>query len=185
MKSKNLFIPTAAAIACVVSCSAPVATKPLTAASRPVGNADQLSNQLFIAVNNYRQDRNKLELRRDVGLDRLAREHAEFLLHNRGTYGPKGSDANHLGFGRRAEKAQFTLGFGRVAENVVCCRSGSAATLVRLWSESKSHEQTMRAPYQYTGIGTVVDRDGMVFSVEMFGDNGGWSKSGNLPVNTF
>jgi uncharacterized protein YkwD len=66
-------------------------------------------------------------------------------------------------------KAQYSMGFQQVAENVVCCRGGSGATYVRLWSESAPHEKTMRGAYQYTGIGTVVDGDGMVFSVQLFG----------------
>ncbi len=60
------------------------------------------------------------------------------------------------------------MGFGRVAENVVCCRGGSGATYVRLWSHSPSHNTTMVGAYQFTGIGTVVDDDGMVFSVQLF-----------------
>lgn len=159
--------------------------KPLLAPPISRRNGDLLSSQVFIEVYSYRRDRNKLALLRDTGLDRLALDHAEFLLLHRGTYGPKGNDANHHGFGGRAQAAQLTMGFGRVAENVVCCRSRSAATLVRLWSKSKAHELTMRAPYQYTGIGTVVANDGMVFSVEMFGERGSWSSGGFMRMKSF
>ncbi len=180
-----LFLPGFVAIACVASCAPPVPIKRLPVAARLNGTGEALSNQVFIEVNHYRNDRNKLSLRRDRGLDRLAHEHAEYLLRNRGKYGPKVSDANHNGFGWRAERAQMTMGYGRVAENVVCSRRGSAATLVRLWSQSKPHQRAMVDLYQYTGIGTVVDGDGMVFSVEMFGANSTWNGGGNLWVNRF
>lgn len=185
MKTKTLTVSVLAAISCAVSCSPPAPVQRMKVASQLTRPGDSLSNQVFTAVNNYRQDRNKPGLRRDAGLDRLARGHAEFLLRNRGKHGSNTSDANHRGFGGRAETARITMGFGQVAENVVCCRSGSAATLVRLWSESKSHQRAMVSPYQYTGIGTVVDRDGMVFSVEMFGNMSSWNNGGNFQTGRF
>lgn len=185
MKTKTLTVSTLAAISCAVSCSSPARIQRMPVAAQRTGTSDLLSNQVFAAVNNYRHDRNKPGLRRDAGLDRLARGHAEFLLRNRGKHGPNGSDANHKGFGQRTQTARMTMGFGEVAENVVCCRGGNAATLVRLWSESRSHQRAMVSPYQYTGIGTVVDRDGMVFSVEMFGNMSNWTNSGNFQTGRF
>lgn len=187
MKTKTLTVSTMAAISCAVSCScsSPAQIQRMPVASQRIGTSDILSNQVFAAVNNYRNDRNKGSLRRDAGLDRLARGHAEFLMRNRGKHGSNTSDANHRGFGGRAETARMTMGFGQVAENVVCCRGGNAATLVRLWSESRSHQRAMVSPYQYTGIGTVVDRDGMVFSVEMFGNVSNWTNSGNFQTGRF
>jgi len=129
-------------------------------------NETALSNQIFRRVNVYRHDRSKQELIRHTGLTMLALEHARYLLRSRGT---SEKDANHNGFGVRAMKAQYSMGFSQVAENVVCCRGGSGSTYVRLWSHSPAHEKTMRSDvYQYTGIGTVVDQDGMVFSVQLF-----------------
>ena len=183
MKASNPFVSAPAAIVLAVSCSAPLANNSVLETPWSIQSGDLLSSQVFLEVNSYRLERHKLALRRDTGLDRLAHDHAEFLLLHRGTYGPNGSDANHHGFGARAQTAQLTMGFGQVAENVVCCRSRNAATLVRLWSKSKAHEQTMLAPYQYTGIGTVVANDGMVFSVEMFGERGSWNSGGFMRMN--
>ncbi|MEY3896023.1 MAG: hypothetical protein RLZZ214_1543 [Verrucomicrobiota bacterium] len=165
MKSKNLGAVVALGIACLTSCAAP--SKTITVyMSTSTPKETNLSNQVFRGVNAYRHDRSKQELIRDPGLAALARDHAQYLLRTRGT---TSNDANHQGFTRRAMKAQSTMGFRQVAENVVCCRGGNGATYVRLWSRSAPHEKTMREDiYQYTGIGTVVDRDGMVFSVQLF-----------------
>lgn len=128
-----------------------------------------LSNQVFREVNHYRNDLRKQDLLIHSGLSRLALEHAEYLRANRGSNGLRGREVSHHGFAARAFKAQMNMGFGQVGENVVSCRRGNAATLVRLWSQSESHDETMKAPYQYTGVGTVVDDDGMVFTVQLFG----------------
>lgn len=169
MKSTNLGAIVALGIACLPSCMAPAKTMTVYM-STSTQNETTLSNQVFSAVNHYRHDRSKQELTRHPGLAALAREHAQYLRLTRGT---TAKDANHHGFSNRAMKAQYTMGFRQVAENVVCCHGGSGATYVRLWSQSAPHEKTMRADaYQYTGIGTVVDGDGMVFSVQLFGTRG-------------
>jgi uncharacterized protein YkwD len=138
------------------------------------GRADGLSDRVFSEVNRYRANKGAGSLRRSAGLDRLAREHAGFLSLSRAKAGLHGTLVNHHGFESRASRARYSMNFGRVAENVVSCNSTSAATLVRLWSGSKPHEITMRGDYQYTGIGTVIDSDGMVFSVELFGAVPNW-----------
>jgi uncharacterized protein YkwD len=167
MKTLNHGAVAALGIACLVSCAAPAKTITVYMSSS-TRDETSLSNQVFREVNSYRRDRNKKDLISHPGLARLAREHAQFLRLNRGKYGAGVSDANHIGFANRAMKAQYTMGFGRVAENVVCCHGGGGATFVRLWSHSPPHNATMIGAYQYTGIGTVVDKDGMVFSVQLF-----------------
>jgi uncharacterized protein YkwD len=165
MKSTSLGLVVALGIACLTSCSTPIRT--MTVYMSASGqNETTLSDQVLRRVNDYRHDRSKQELVRHPGLAKLAREHAQYL---RRTRGQTAKDANHQGFGNRAMKAQHAMGFGQVAENVVCCLGGNASTYVRLWSQSASHEKTMRTDdYRYTGVGTVVDRDGMVFSVQLF-----------------
>jgi len=168
MKALKFGAVAALSIASLVSCTAPAKTITVYMSSSSNRNEASLSNQVFREVNSYRHDRNKKDLIIHSGLAGLAREHAQFLRLNRGKYGSRGSDANHHGFANRAMKAQYTMGFGRVAENVVCCKGGSGATFVRLWSQSPAHNDTMKGSYQYTGIGTVVDSDGMAFSVQLF-----------------
>lgn len=82
-------------------------------------------------------------------------------------------------------KAQFSMGFQQVAENVVACKGGSGSTYVRLWSQSPPHDRTMKDDYQYTGIGTAVDRDGMVFSVQLFGTKDRTNLMANSGFGTF
>lgn len=179
MKTPNLYSTAALGLAILASCSAPTPAMTVLRPSSASRRETSLSDQVFREVNHYRSDRSRQELRLDACLGRLAREHAKFLSANRGEHGLRGREVSHHGFTKRARTAQFTKGFVEVAENVVSCRNGNAATLVRLWSHSESHEKTMRANYQYTGVGTVVDTDGMVFSVQLFAatahSNTGWA----------
>lgn len=182
MKPTNLGALAALGIACLPSCTAPAETMTVYM-SISTQNETNLSNQVFREVNHYRHDRSKQELTRHPGLAALAREHAQYLRLTRGT---SAKDANHHDFGKRAMKAQYTMGFRQVAENVVCCRGGSGATYVRLWSQSAPHEKTMRADaYQYTGIGTVVDGDGMVFTVQLFATRGMAGTFVSRPISVF
>ncbi len=182
MKPTNLGALAALGNVCLISCMAPAETVTVYM-STSTQNETSLSNQVFSEVNHYRHDRSKQELTRHPGLAALAREHAQYLRLTRGT---SAKDANHHGFGSRAMKAQYTMGFRQVAENVVCCRGGSGATYVRLWSQSAPHEKTMQADaYRYTGIGTVVDGDGMVFTVQLFGTRGMGSSIVSRPVSVF
>lgn len=153
----------------LASCTTQVIYTSVDGFSSSTQNEKSLSNQVLYEVNGYRRKKGRQALTHHTGLAALARSHAQFLRVNRAKKGIRSSDANHHGFGNRVGKAQQTMGFRKVAENVVACRSGSGTTIVRLWSQSGTHEKTMIEAYQFTGIGTVVDGDGVVFSVQLFG----------------
>jgi uncharacterized protein YkwD len=165
----SLRVCAALAIACLASCTAPLGVRTSRASYPATHNETLLSNQILKEVNGYRTDRSKQALIHHAGLAALARTHAQYLRINRGQQGTGRNDANHHGFKSRSGKAQQKLGFRKVAENVLSCHGGSASTHVRLWSKSAPHEKTMIEACQYTGIGTVVDGDGMVFTVQLFG----------------
>jgi uncharacterized protein YkwD len=55
---------------------------------------------------------------------------------------------------------------------VAACSGGSAKaefTLVKLWADSPNHEHNMTESWKFTGVGVCVDKDGMVFSTQLFG----------------
>jgi uncharacterized protein YkwD len=58
-----------------------------------------------------------------------------------------------------------------ISENVAAANhpgKEASSVLVQLWSESRDHEYNMRSAWTHTGVGTVVDSDGMVFSTQIF-----------------
>lgn len=140
----------------------------------PTTNETFLSNELFREVNEYRHDRGKQALTRHAGLAALARTHAQYLRGHREKGRIHSEDANHYGFASRSGKARYSMGFTKVAENVVVCRCGKVSSYVSLWSQSPKHRKTMIEAYEYTGIGTVVDGDGAAFSVQLFATKTGY-----------
>ncbi len=143
----------------------------LPVSTAPAGH-DRLAGSIHAQVNAYRQSLGKPALQRHAGLDRLARQHAEFMRHNRGKFG-KGSAGNltHHGFEERTLMAQRGMGMSDVGENVGTCRGAASAagTLVEAWRKSKGHQMNLKGRWTQTGIGVVVDADGTVFATQLFG----------------
>ena len=170
MKTAILRIAAATTAALLLACAPtqrPETTRVLMSSS--AGAESLMAGEVLSEVNRYRGERGAKPLVRHEGLDRLAHKHAEYLRANRGTFKVHGPNVSHDGFEQRAALAQFRHGFGEVAENVAACHTTRASTIIRLWSQSSAHEKTMRASYNRTGIASVIDADGMVFTVQLFG----------------
>jgi len=165
------------AIPLLVSLLAPCASALDQATALPVatasGSHEQLAGNIHSQVNAYRQSLGKPGLKRNAGLDRLARQHSEFMRRNRGKFG-KGSKGNitHFGFEERSMMAQRGMGMSDVGENVATCSRTArpANVLVEAWKKSKGHQMNLKGSWTQTGIGVVVDADGTVFATQLFGN---------------
>jgi uncharacterized protein YkwD len=127
--------------------------------------------QVFQAVNAYRRSQGAKELQRHAGLDRLAREHSEYLRQHRGTFLLSGKNVSHFGFEGRVMFAREHYHMTAMSENVAASSQAGthpAQVLVGLWAGSKDHRKNMLDDWTDTGIGVVVDSDGMVFATELF-----------------
>jgi uncharacterized protein YkwD len=161
------------AVACV-GALASCATKPETQRIPVSGTFHpdtSLTGKVLQEVNSYRRNHGASDLQRHAGLDRLAQEHCEYLRKNRGTFSLSGHNVSHIGFESRTLAAREIYHMESVGENVASASAGGsnpAPTLVNLWQNSKSHEYNMRSSWTYTGIGLVVDSDGMVFCTQLF-----------------
>jgi len=161
------------AVACagaLASCATPPKTTrmPVSATLRPDSS---LTGQVLQEVNSYRRDHGAADLERHAGLDRLAQEHSQYLMAHRGTFSLSGKNVSHIGFEGRTLIARERFQMESVSENVAAAShlgKNPAPELVRLWSESKDHEYNMRSSWTHTGIGLVVDSDGMVFCTQLF-----------------
>ena len=161
------------AVACagaLASCATPPKTTrmPVSATLRPDSS---VTGGVLQEVNSYRRDHGASDLERHAGLDRLAQEHSEYLMAHRGTFSLSGKNVSHIGFEGRTLIARERFQMESVSENVVAAShlgKNPAPTLVKLWSESKDHEYNMRSSWTHTGIGLVVDSDGMVFCTQLF-----------------
>jgi uncharacterized protein YkwD len=170
-------IPAALASLCLgvlASCAPqqnPTTTKIPVSASARAGSGS-LSNRVLQEVNNYRASIGGRPLTRNPGLDRLAQDHCEFMRRNRGTFKVHGSNVSHQGFENRTLMAQRYYNIGQLGENVAAASGGASnapAKLVQMWKASPAHHFAMKGNWQETGIGVVVDSDGMVFATQLFG----------------
>jgi uncharacterized protein YkwD len=142
---------------------------PETTTIRRSGNT--MSDRVFDEVNSYRRSQGLRDVQRHAGLDRLAQSHSEYLRNNRGKFSLYGKNVSHYGFEGRAMAARQTLGMLSVSENVAAANyPGQAApgVLLELWRTSKDHNHNMTEKWTHSGIGVVVDSDGMVFATQIF-----------------
>lgn len=162
------------AIACagaLASCAGPSPKTARITVSAPSKPNSSLTGQVLQEVNAYRRNHGAQELQGHAGLDRLAQQHCEFMMKNRGKFGLSGKNVSHMGFEGRALLLRQRYNMPSCAENVASTSNihgGVASTLVGLWAKSKGHEKNMLSPWTHTGIGIVKDSDGTVFSTELF-----------------
>lgn len=154
----------------LASCAHPpeIEARSVAGAARPDLS---VSGQIFDAVNAYRRSHGAGNLQRHSGLDRLAQAHCDYLRKNRGKFGIYGKNVSHFGSEGRALVAREAYHMQSCSENVAAtgpAEKNKASALMNLWTSSKDHEKCILNSWTHTGIGTVVDNDGTVFSTEIF-----------------
>lgn len=154
----------------LASCASPPAPTrlPVSASNQPDSS---VSGRLFQDVNSCRRSVGAHDLQRHPGLDRLAQDHSEFLRRNRGTFKLSGKNVSHYGFEGRALLARERYQMENVSENVAAAMEPGGtktSTLINLWKGSKGHHKNMLDDWTHTGMGVVVDSDGMVFATQLF-----------------
>jgi uncharacterized protein YkwD len=131
-----------------------------------------LAGSIHAQVNAHRGAIGRSHLPRHAGLDRLALQHSEFMLKNRGKFAVGSSSSlSHYGFEERAMAAQRLMGMSNVAENIATCSGGftsPASTLVGAWKKSSGHAKNLKGRWDVTGIGVAVAADGTVFATQLF-----------------
>jgi len=175
---KYVKIPAVVAFLCftvLASCApeASVAPTKIPVSTSAARNSGSLSNRILQEVNAYRATTGAKPLSRNPGLDRLAQEHCEFLRQHRGTFKVHGSNVSHEGFESRTLMARRYYNISQLGENVAAVGGGAnnaPANMVKLWAASPSHNFAMKGKnWTETGVGVVVDSDGMVFATQLFG----------------
>lgn len=170
MKSSTIQLAVAAfAAVALASCANPPATQKIQV-SAEVRPDSSISGRVLQEVNSYRASRGKNQLTRHSGLDRLAQEHCEYLRQHRGTFSLNGRNVSHFGFEGRTLVARERYNMSSVSENVAASTrcANPATAMLNLWKESKDHHKNMLDAWTHTGMGVVVDSDGMIFATQLF-----------------
>ena len=131
-----------------------------------------VSGGILQGVNEYRRSNGLSTLQRHSGLDRLAQQHAEYMMKNRGSFSLHGKNVSHYGFDGRVAAARHHHNMETISENVIAgtqINGDVASVLVRGWSSSGGHRKNMTDDWSATGIGVAIDKDGGVFATQLFG----------------
>jgi uncharacterized protein YkwD len=111
------------------------------------GEARVIENEVFIGINQARQENGLSPLQRDSFMDILARQHCDYMK----TTGFQ----SHNGFEDRANQIISRNGASHVGENVAVGYS-DAPSLVRVWLASPGHRENIMDPdFTRTGIGYI------------------------------
>jgi len=182
-KATCTHVMTFACIGIFASCASPpteTTRVPMSVSLRPDASA---STRLFQDVNSYRRSQGESDLQRHPGLDNLAKSHSEYLRKNRGSFSLNGKNVSHIGFEGRALVARERLDMINISENVVAGQSSQH--LVQLWKGSKDHHKNLLDNWTHTGIGVVVDSDGMMFATQLFSNENSSQRSTRERFNRF
>lgn len=166
--SHLLAVVCAGALASCANHSAIITKVPVSASFRPDASK---TTRLFQEVNSYRRSQGARELERHAGLDQLAQAHCEYLRQHRGTFVLHGKNVSHCGFDGRVLVARERYQMLNISENVAAGNTTGTkpeAVLMHLWEGSKDHHKNLVNNWTHTGVGMVVDSDGMVFGTELF-----------------
>jgi uncharacterized protein YkwD len=127
---------------------------------------ERLEEALFASVNDVREQRHLVLLRRSAELDAVARAHSldmaerDYIAHE----SPEGANAV-----QRLDRARLS-GFTLAAENIGATnRTPPNAEIVSGWLESTIHRNNLLAPaFNATGIGIARARDGSLLYTQLY-----------------
>ncbi|WP_367873514.1 CAP domain-containing protein [Luteolibacter sp. Populi] len=170
----RLLVAAAGVVLCA-SCGPQLTTTtvPMSSKGSVVSKSDgSVAGTIHAQVNDYRSAVGRTALPRHAGLDKMAREHSEYMLQNRNKARVDGTTGlTHFGFEERSLKAQRVMSMAEVGENIATCHGqgkNAAGVMVNAWKNSSGHVENMRAKWSVTGIGVAVAPDGTVFATQLF-----------------
>lgn len=153
----------------LVACSPGLdTTRVPVSVTSPAGSS--LQAKVTNSINAYRASIGKPALARHSGLEKMARQHCEFMARNRGKFSLGSANISHYGFEERSLMAQRAYGMGSVAENIAGGQmSGDiAGQITQAWINSSGHRYNLKQNWDATGIAVHVTDDGMVYATQIF-----------------
>lgn len=127
-------------------------------------------DRLEAEINRYRRSFGKAPIERHAGLDKMAREHCEFMAMNPGKFELGSTIISHYGFEERSLRAQRQHGMLFLAENVAggSYSPAMASRFVRAWAASPGHDFNLRHDWHATGLGVYITPDGTAYATQLF-----------------
>lgn len=143
------------------STSIPTATEltTLTATSSNLSLEDQVGREIA----HFRRSHGKAPQTRHVGLDKLARLHAQRMLAS--------GKMSHANYHHRLGMAEKYYAMGGLRENVASGKGFAKSSLSRVmvegWIKSPGHRHNLLAHTTHYGVGVAIGEDGSFYSVQL------------------
>jgi len=115
-------------------------------------------------INQYRTKHGLSPLYHGKYLSEIAAAHSRDMAELKIPFG-------HKGFDKRSQEIFSEYKFYRpqaFAENVVMNYCDDDKKIVELWLASSSHRKNIEGDYNWTGIGKIIDKNGMVYVTQVF-----------------
>ncbi len=168
---RSIFLPLTSLVVAagiLASCARPAGV--LAGAQGGGARFHQASVLLEQEINRYRRPIGKNPVPRHPGLDKMARQHCEFMAMNPGKFELGSTIITHYGFEERVLQAQRQHGMLSLAENVAGGPDSPnmAGRFVRAWAASPGHDFNLRQDWDATGIGVFITPDGTAYATQLF-----------------
>jgi uncharacterized protein YkwD len=129
-----------------------------------VAQAPTPEQMLFDGINRYRKEQGKSALALDASLDRAAKKYAVLLAMKQPEKDLHAQDGT---VSDRARREGFE---GRLGENAFWSGGSDPASAgLRLWKESKPHNENMLGDYTHMGVGLARSPTGRWYGILMLG----------------
>lgn len=112
-------------------------------------------------VNQYRRSKHLRPLEANSFISSIALEHSRNMASGKTRFG-------HDGFKERIDRIKKHFKVLRVAAENVASGPMSAREVVDGWLHSPGHRKNIEGDFEYTGIGLVSRRDGMIYFTQIF-----------------
>lgn len=134
------------------------------------GKSRQELARMEAEIDRYRRSFGKAPIQRHAGLDKMAREHCEFMAMNPGKFELGSTIISHYGFEERSLRAQRQHGMLSLAENVAggAYSPAMASRFVRAWAASPGHDFNLRHDWHATGLAVHITPDGTAYATQLF-----------------
>lgn len=138
-------------------------TPPLTISSNSNPDFNQIEQEIYQQVNQYRQSQNLPPLQPNATITKQARLHSQAMADGSVSF-------SHQGFDNRVKTISQTLPYRSAAENLAYNQghSNPAEAAVQGWIESDGHRRNMVGNFNLTGVGVAQNESGEYYFTQIF-----------------
>lgn len=138
-------------------------TPPVTISSNSNPDLNQIEQEVYQQVNQYRQSQNLPPLQPNATITKQARLHSEAMAEGSVSF-------SHQGFDNRVKAIAQTISYRSAAENLASNQgySNPAEAAVQGWIESEGHRRNMIGNYNVTGVGVAQNEAGEYYFTQIF-----------------